>query len=130
MTTQYYRQGDVSLFPVARAFKAPEAPDGQAVLALGEATGHMHVLEAPGVRYTTEAAVIAALKAEMIAKGILTEDADTIAGAVIVEEPAELWHGTRDRSGGEHASHVVAPGRYAVLREREYTPAAVRRVSD
>ena len=126
----YIRQGDVSVFPVSSSFDAPIVADGRAILALGESTGHMHVIEAPKTRYTTDAAVIAALKVELVQKGILMPDADTVAGGIIVEQDADFWHGNHDRSNPDHGTHIVLPGRYAVLREREYSPAEIRQVAD
>lgn len=127
-----HRQGDITLVPVATEFDAPLAANGKAVLALGEATGHMHVLEGPRVRYTTEARVLAELERELVAKGIYQAGAGTIAGAAIVEGEAELWHGNADKSGPDHdPQRIGALGpRYAVLRKREYTPEAIRRVAD
>lgn len=127
-----HRQGDVTLFPVSTAFKAPLAKDGKAVLAHGEATGHMHVLEGKRVRYTTDAEVIAALEKELVAKGIYQAGAETIAGAVIVEGEAELWHGNADKSGPDHGAQTIGRlgPRYAVIRKREYHPAEIRRVMD
>ena len=120
------QQGDVPLVPVSLAFAGTnEAKNGRAILAFGEATGHAHVIDSPRVHLTRDADVIAALKRELVEKGILHPDADTIDAGLIVEggDAVMLRH-------DEHEAHTIAPGRYAVLRQREYAPEAIRRVED
>lgn len=83
----------------------PELPEGLSlctskVLARGEATGHTHQL----------------------LEGSVWTDAQ---GTLYLEVPqaTQVVH-------PEHRPLVLAPGYYLVIRQREYTPAAIRRVSD
>lgn len=71
------------------------------VVATGEATGHNH----------------------SFAPGTATLFADAGQLYVVCTEPAVLTH-------QEHAAISIAPGVYEVVRQREYTPQAVRRVMD
>jgi hypothetical protein len=120
------QQGDVPILPVDLVFDAPKPANGRAVLALGEVTGHSHVIESPHVRYTTDQHVIDALTAELVAKGILEEGAKAVIGGLIVEgdEAVMLRH-------EEHAPHEISPGYKAVLGPREYVaPEISRRIAD
>ena len=121
------QQGDIPLVPVTTEFDGKNvATKGCAVLALGEVTGHAHVINNPRAKLVRDADVISALRKELVEKGILEPDADVIDAGLIVEgdEPVMLEH-------DEHAPHQIAPGRYAVLRQREYQPKALpRRVAD
>lgn len=93
-----YRQGDVLLQEVAAvpdgATRAP-VPAGRAVLALGELTGHAHVLTvvdgALGESHTPDQRFVT-----LSAGGVLTHE--------------------------EHAVIAVAAGTYEVVRQREYRP--------
>ena len=98
-----YRQGDVLL--VKMNGKKPiggkrMANKGRVLLAEGEATGHSHTLPETSELY------------ELDGKRW-----------VIVPETSELVH-------QEHEAIAIAPGTYWVVRQREYTPEAIRRVSD
>ncbi|WP_283138029.1 hypothetical protein [Rhizohabitans arisaemae] len=107
-----YRQGDVLIVPIAEehalaasASTSPAARDGRGrlVLALGEATGHAHAVVGPGM---------------------LLSDPDPM-------RPSHLHL----PSGGrvvheEHAAISLPAGWYRVVRQREYTPGAVRMVAD
>lgn len=120
------QQGDIPLVPVSLDFAGKnEAKNGRAILAYGEVTGHAHVIDSPRAHLTRDKDVIEALRKELVEKGILEPDADTIDAGLIVEgdEPVMLTH-------DEHDAHVIAPGRYAVLRQREYHPQELRRVED
>jgi hypothetical protein len=104
------RQGDVLLVPVDTVpeYAAPVSPDGGiAVLALGEATGHAHVIR-------NERAVL-----------FSAEDVDEVFLRVHGSAPVTLSH-------EEHDPLPVAPGAYRVVRQREYQPGAVatRTVAD
>lgn len=93
-----YRQGDVLLQQVAAipdgATHVP-VPTGRAVLALGELTGHAHVLTsvdgALGESHTADQRFVT-----LSAGGVLTHE--------------------------EHAVIAVAAGTYEVVRQREYRP--------
>jgi hypothetical protein len=101
------RQGDVLLVRVGRSPRGRTVPreDGRLVLATGEVTGHAHV-----VRDESAELVSAAGVAELY---------------LIVHggKPATLTH-------EEHRPLAVPPGTYQVVRQREYTPAAIRYVED
>lgn len=95
------RQGDILLVPVK---KVPEGlievprEKGRIVLAEGEATGHLHMIEAPEATF-------------------LAEDLAEIEGRFLaVEAEVALTH-------PEHDTVTLAPGNYEVRRQREYTQA-------
>ena len=101
-----YRQGDVLIVPRKKPIPkaAPRAEEnGQAVLAHGEATGHSHA-------FPRGAQVLFYRDTE----GAYLE---------VKEAPAPLKH-------EEHATVVLPPGLYDVLRQTEYTPQELRNVAD
>lgn len=94
-----YRQGDILLVPVE---KIPDGLNeiprrqGRIILAEGEATGHLHMIEAPEATF-------------------LAQDIEEIEGRFIaVEQEVALTH-------PEHRTIQIAPGFYEVVRQREYT---------
>jgi len=99
------RQGDVLIIPVRRAPKKltpVQAEDGRLILARGEVTGHHHSVDA----------------------GVATLSLDE--GGVMyldIDELTEIRH-------QEHAPIPLAPGKYKVVRQREYSPEAIRNVAD
>jgi hypothetical protein len=97
------RQGDVLLVPTeAPADPGREVERGRVTLALGEVTGHSHVIEADGVA--------------------LFEN-----GMVWVEAPTTIQHQEHDFG----ATDVLRRGWYEVVRQVEEDPlAGVRRVTD
>lgn len=121
------QQGDVPVVPVATKIIGPhDGHAGRAVLALGEVTGHMHVIDSPRAKLVRVPEVLAALRQELIEKGILDPDADVVDAGLVIDgdDPVMLRH-------DEHDAHSIQPGNYAVLRQREYAPGAVpRRVAD
>ena len=98
------RQGDVLLVPVRSIPKSVVAQKikGRIVLAHGEVTGHAHTVDA---RRATL----------VIAEGGVTY--------LTVEQLTEVRH-------QEHAPVTLQPGKYKVVRQREYTPEAIRNVAD
>lgn len=102
--TDHYRQGDVLLVRVeslnAQAKKDSHEPS--IVLAYGEVTGHAHRLSAP----------------EGIAA--YSFNGDTF---VQLTQPGRVTH-------EEHDPIALSPGTYKVVRQREYTPERIVRVSD
>jgi len=105
-----YRQGDVLLIPIDPSRlpvrRAPQNRDerGRLVLAHGEATGHAHV--------------VTAATAELLA------DADEIDRRfLLLTAEALLTH-------EEHAPIPLPVGAYQVIRQQEYTPSAIRDVTD
>ncbi|MEU5882190.1 hypothetical protein [Spirillospora sp. NPDC047279] len=107
-----YRQGDILILPVPeesvpQAVRAlpptPRDGRGRMVLALGEATGHAHALQA---------------------QGTLLRDPDPL-------RPDYLHLPAGGRlSHEEHAAISLPKGWYRVIRQREYVPGAVRVVAD
>lgn len=99
-----FRQGDVL---IERVDKIPANTEkqvgigGRVILAYGEATGHHHSLDAD--------------KADWWKRG---EEQ-----FVDVKEATEVIH-------QEHAPIKLTPGRYRILRQREYSPEAIRNVAD
>jgi hypothetical protein len=109
MSKKLFRQGDVLLQYFGKQLpsdkKAPLerlAPDNlRVVLAYGEVTGHAHALDA---------------KVSTLYKW----EGDTL---LEVKETTALKH-------EEHSSITLEPGVYKVIQQKEYAPAAIRRVSD
>lgn len=102
--TMTYRQGDVLLMRVKnipQAATTKPSENGLVILAHGEATGHHHSLPGADVDWFT-------LGANQF---------------VLVKSPTQLTH-------QEHAPIDLAPGRYQAIRQREYTPEAIRNVQD
>lgn len=103
-----HRQGDVLLVPIDRVPEtaAPVRPHRRGlVLAEGEVTGHAHVIAGSG--------------AELLGE----ESSDRAFLRVLEEAGVALTH-------EEHATILVPPGIFEVRRQREYTPAEIRRVTD
>ncbi|WP_026342778.1 hypothetical protein [Nocardia sp. BMG111209] len=105
-----FRQGDVLIVPMAEEAvpghlrEAPGEPRdarGRMVLALGEVSGHAHALTAPGRLLRSDPSV----------------------RLLHLPEGGRLVH-------EEHAPIVLPKGWYRVVRQREYTPGAVRIVAD
>ena len=117
MNSDQLRQGDVFIERVA-ADQLPNGlleiarDQGRIVLAYGEVTGHAHAIAERnatlfGKTGTDERWLV------IRPSGTTTE---TSAGAVIRHE--------------EHAPVVLDPGVYKVLRQREYSPEAIKYVAD
>ncbi|WP_371499123.1 hypothetical protein OG871_23940 [Kitasatospora sp. NBC_00374] len=107
-----YRQGDVLIVPVEESAvpsvvaglpARPRDPRGRLVLALGEVTGHAHAVVGPGE---------------------LRREAGPFGTAWLrLPEGGRVVH-------EEHAVIALPKGWYRVVRQREYTPGAVRVVAD
>ena len=97
------RQGDVLLVPTDQDIDGEriDPGDGRNVLAEGEATGHAHTVCAD-------------------ASDLIAVDERTM---LKVFTPTWIEH-------QEHTAIEVAPGNYWVVRQREYSPEAVRFVTD
>ena len=103
-TRKPVRQGDVMFRPVADVPATAKArtPDrGRHVIALGEVTGHAHVLDAQHADVYDNAATVYAR----------------------IMEATPLTH-------EEHAAVVLDPGVWRYVPQREYSPEAIRNVSD
>lgn len=99
------RQGDVYLVRVAAAKRKltnVPAEHGRLILARGEVTGHHHSVDA----------------------GVATLSLDE--GGVMFLTVAELTEVQHQ----EHAPVPIEQGTYRVVRQREYTPEALRNVAD
>lgn len=103
-----YRQGDVLIVPVTEMpgrLEPVAREDGRVVLAHGEATGHAHTIR------------------DRSAALFCVPELNTVFLTVSGDEPAALTH-------DEHATIMLPPGRYRVVRQREYAPEDVRYVAD
>lgn len=98
------RQGDIALIRVRSIpVEAKAVPrNGAIVLALGEVTGHSHTIAEPSVELY---------------------ERDGVMYLRVHDGGAALEH-------QEHATITVAPGRYRVQRQVEYSPASIRQVAD
>lgn len=105
--SKIFRQGDVLIERVSRT---PAAADltkqvpigGRIILAHGEATGHHHSIDADAADWWK------------------TADGDQF---VTVHAATDVVH-------QEHDPIALQPGKYRVLRQREYSPEAIRNVAD
>ena len=103
-----YRQGDVLIVPVKALPKNLEPVDreqGRVVLAHGEVTGHAHAIK------DQKAALFRDTKLAAIFMNVSADG------------PVALEH-------EEHATIHIPPGNYQVIRQREYSPEAIRNVAD
>lgn len=107
---EQYRQGDIL---IVRIGELPEGvrplprDRGRIVLAYGEATGHAHAIADPG--------------------------ADLLAGSTdtnVEERFLQIVSASVTLAHEEHAPITLPRGSYRVVRQREYTPDAVRPVED
>jgi hypothetical protein len=104
------RQGDILLVPVERLPDGlTEVPreDGKIVLAEGEATGHLHMIEDP------EATFLATDLDSVESRYLVIEEAEAITAKAA---GVELKH-------PEHDTVTLEPGNYEVRRQREYSQA-------
>lgn len=103
-----FRQGDVLIERVAEIPAGlTEVPldKGRVILAYGEVTGHAHAV-------VGDVEFLAADVEEMQERFLR-----------VLEEGAEVVH-------DEHDTIALPPGDYRVLRQREYSPEAIRTVAD
>lgn len=103
-----YRQGDVLVIPVASIPKVVEPvarEGGRVVLAHGEVTGHAHAIRDKRAALFRDPKLMAVF---MHVSG---------------DAPVALEH-------DEHDTITIPPGNYQVIRQVEYTPAAIRQVAD
>lgn len=103
MNKTMIRQGDVLLVRVRKPKMSREVENGpRLILAHGEVTGHAHVL-------TSEESVV-----------------HEAAGVTLLEVRAAMAALIHD----EHATIQIQRGWYEVRRQREYSPEAIRNVTD
>ena len=103
-----FRQGDVLIVPIARLpadLEPVKREHGRLVLAHGEVTGHAHAIKDN--------------------RAALFRDPELAAIFMHVsgDGPVALEH-------QEHDTIHIPPGDYQVIRQREYTPDAIRNVAD
>lgn len=113
MRQQLVRQGDVLVKPTTAApsAKAKTITDrGRTILAYGEVTGHCHEV----VPVVDNPDPVPAME--------LFEEPDG-SRILVVKRDALLQH-------DEHGRIPLAPGNYEVIRQREYSPEAIRNVAD
>lgn len=105
MQKQLLRQGDVLLEAVESipaGLSAVKKENGKVILAYGEVTGHHHAIEDPQVELYTD-------------------------------KDGNLWLQTGkdvELTHQEHNTVAVPPGNYRVVKQKEYTPQAIRNVAD
>lgn len=103
-----YRQGDVLIVPVdklPRNLETVDREDGRIVLAHGEVTGHAHAIKDQKATLFRDPK-LAAIFMKVSADG-----------------PVALEH-------EEHGTIEIPPGNYQIIRQREYSPDAIRNVAD
>jgi hypothetical protein len=113
-----YRQGDVLLVPVDRDLFAAEPQHKlvvhSVVLALGEQTGHSHVLEGEVALYDAGFRIDqrdGTSRPRLKRPETITPEA--IRFVEVLREGCSLIH-------QEHGAHVIPPGLYQVVRQRVY----------
>ena len=103
-----YRQGDVLIVPVESVPEKLEPigrEDGQLVLAHGEVIGHAHAIKADGAALFRNPKLMAVFM------------------KVSGDAPVALEH-------DDHDTIMIPPGKYQVVRQREYSPGAYPYVTD
>jgi hypothetical protein len=103
-----FRQGDVLIVPIAKlpaGLEPVEREHGRLVLAHGEVTGHAHAIRDKRAALFRDPKLAA------------------IFMRVSGDGPVALDH-------QEHDTIHIPPGDYQVIRQREYTPDAIRNVAD
>jgi hypothetical protein len=116
-TCQQYRQGDVLIEQITEipAHTERQETAKAVILAHGEATGHHHTLECAGLVESWKP--VSPLRFNPGSTALQDEL------FLSLPEPARVTH-------PEHAPVNLPPGRFRVIRQREYTPAAPRPVGD
>lgn len=121
------RQGDVMLVRVGELpenTKRRKRDKGRVVLAYGEVTGHAHAITEKAVLHFDAENATDAANQLLRAAGFSIEVSDeNIPSFLDVQAKAELAH-------EEHGTIVVTPGKYVVLRKRQYAPEALQTVAD
>jgi len=107
------RQGDVFIEKVDRipeTAKKAKPEDGRVILAHGEATGHAHAYD----------------------KRFVSMYRDDGAGSAFITVSADpsTGHGGADLKHEEHSAIKTPAGDYEAIRQREYSPEAIRNVAD
>lgn len=116
-TPTHYRQGDVLIETIAKipTTAKKQKRSREVILAHGEVTGHHHKLEARDpANWWKEGEIAPTL-----------EKPSTLAGEIFLALPAggAVTH-------DEHSTITLPPGKYRVIRQREYSPEEIRNVAD
>ncbi len=101
-----YRQGDVLIVPVEsipEKLNPIDRENGRVVLAHGEVTGHAHAIKAEGAALFRDPKLMAVFM------------------RVSGDAPVALEH-------DDHDTIMIPPGKYRVVRQREYAPEAVQAI--
>ena len=119
MKHRQIRQGDLLLIAIACTLATTDTKRGKSIPLLeGEATGHMHSIECEtGIQrleYDEKELHDFLESVGISATGICGLD---------VHQPARLTH-------QEHSVLDIPVGKYIAVRQREYTPEAIRNVQD
>lgn len=115
------RQGDVLLLPIDKIPKVTKKTEN-VILAHGEITGHRHEILEGAVGF---------VESENPVDSLTTADYIEVQKLI-----SEVQHGTAEeiRHGTsrtlDHSTIPVKKGKYEVVRQHEYTPAAIVRVAD
>lgn len=97
-----YRQGDILIRKV-RSIPGQTTKRASGILAFGEVTGHCHKLD------NLEAAEVLEVGTDMYLR--------------VSDEGVRIVH-------DEHSAIALSAGNYEVVRQREYSPEAIRNVAD
>lgn len=109
-----YRQGDVLIEKIAQlpqGFQEEPRDKGRVILAYGEVTSHAH-----------------AIKARKVVKSPYRQE--TALNAPIQVSELEIQQALAALEHEEHATITLERGSYRVIRQREYSPEAIRNVID
>ena len=116
-----YRQGDVLILRVNDIPQGMQKAKGRCVLAHGEVTGHAHeVKETNKVDWYTQAHD-QVLEGQEV--GNRVPEVDTATWMEVKDLIAEVTH-------QEHDTISLPQGKYKIIRQREYSPEAIRNVAD
>lgn len=125
-----FRQGDVLLVVVARGLHRPtivSRDHGKVILAYGEVTGHSHAIASDDTVLTVmdhRTSMADAARQLLAEVGLTVELRDEdIVGVLETPTPTELVH-------EEHGAITLDETHYVVIRQREYSPEALRSVAD
>jgi len=117
-----FRQGDVLVVPTkdvdVTTLAKVEREQGDVVLAHGEATGHKHRIPAPFADLYERPD-----GPPLVSDRILHVREVSKRAGEVSDRIAKLLH-------EEHSTIEIPPGTYRVIRQREYTPEAIRMVAD
>jgi hypothetical protein len=122
-----FRQGDVAIVRVGDLPPniTPRKRDrGRVVLAYGEITGHAHAITDKAVVQFDAPNATEAARQLLASVGLTVEISEHNQPSFLdVPEGATIEH-------EEHTAIALDPGKYVIIRQREYAPEALRSVAD